>query len=290
MKDDILVIADLPSRDASAQALLDAIGREHVVLERSTEGRVELAFASERELERFRDAARDFGLDPSAAFVRWSRTYSPAEIRSAPLLRLIVRRPEMGLGGPSYGTRFDLSVACRVCGTGAVQTSPLIVAASEIAQTGDIAQTLDGEILVSLSLADALGRERLSGIELRPVVAHRTGREVPWRQLVAKATMPPLAAETVGVVRERPCPTCGRDGFFGTVTRPEELVYSLRDMAGTADLDVVATWERFGNSVLRDPIESSHFASPLILAKPRVYDILAAAGTKGVGFTPVRVR
>jgi hypothetical protein len=49
--------------------------------------------------------------------------------------------------------------------------------------------------------------------------------------------------------------------------------------------DASVTWELFGRSVLRDPIEESHFARPKLVVSPALYLLLAKA--KAIKGTPV---
>ena len=223
----------------------------------------------------------------------WGETrehvYTPSELKKAPLLWLSVTTAPKGMGGPTYGTQYDLSHACPQCGTGAVQTSPLILKASEIPKKGAIFQTLDSDILVSPDLARALRDAGVTGLELREARSYKTGEPLPWLQLISTTELPPMAPATKGFLREDPCPRCGRDGYFGSREVPLEPVYSRGQVAPDDLPDVVHTYEHFGNSGLRNPLENSHFAQPLLLVKPMVMEIFRQENVRGVHFDPVKI-
>jgi hypothetical protein len=237
------------------------------------------------ELEALKSALRAQGLTWSE---RLERRYTDVELRRFPLLNLVVRRAEKGLGGPAYGTEYDLTGACPVCGTGAIQTSPLYLKRSDIPTKAEMFQTLDHEFLVSTPVADALRSGDVTGLELRQARAARTREALPWWQILATFELPPMHESSEGIETERPCRMCHRSGFF---VNPNgfELAYESDAVAQDAVPDVNWTYERFGNGALREPLTGSSFASPKLIVKPRVLDILRKAGVRFLEFAPVRV-
>ena len=185
-------------------------------------------------------------------------------------------------GGVSAGTPYSFESACRTCGTGASQAGPLHLPRFK-APKADLFSTLDSEILVTPKLAEHL---RAAGVRSLGPVVDRDGRPLPFEQLLAQATLPPFGEETTGFVRERPCPVCHRDGYFGVPNVPLRLAYpSLpADLLGK---DVLATFERFGNSRLRTPLRDSVFAAPVYVIAGRVADALRAAGVRNAEVEPV---
>jgi hypothetical protein len=53
--------------------------------------------------------------------------------------------------------------------------------------------------------------------------------------------------------------------------------------------DVVCTYERFGNSVLREPFNDSHLAQPLLVVKRSVFELFEKEGVRGAEFIPVNL-
>jgi rRNA maturation protein Nop10 len=241
------------------------------------------------ELARLRTALTEEGL---TWLERREHLYTEAELWAAPLLELIVRVAEKGRGGPTYGTQYDLSQACPQCGTGAVQISPLVLAPVEIPKTGAIFQTFHSEMLVAPMLAQALKEAGVTGLTLGEVRS-KAGRPLPWVQLLSTTELPPMAPQTRGIIRgtgpDSPCPGCGRDGYFHTTKWPSEIAYATSQVTPDPLPDVVHTYERFGRSWLREPFEQSRFAQPLLLVKPKVYDIFKRQKVRRVEFHPVRL-
>jgi hypothetical protein len=198
------------------------------------------------------------------------------------LLRLVVRKGVDVTGGVSAGTAYSFESACRTCGTGASQVGPLHLPRFT-APKADLFSTLDSEILVTPRLADGL---RAAGVRSLGPVVDKDGRPLPFEQLLPQATLPPFGLETTGFVRERPCPVCGRDGYFGVPNVPLRLVYPSLP-AELLDKDVLATFERFGNSRLRTPLRDSVFAAPVYVIGGRVADALRAAGARSAEVDPV---
>jgi hypothetical protein len=139
-------------------------------------------------------------------------------------------------------------------------------------------------VLVSGGLADAIAATAPDC--LGEVVDARSGHPLKVRQLRAQATLPRFTGATSGVVRERPCPTCKRDGHFGIPHVPIELHYSIWP---TADIHLFATYERFGNSRLRTPFSKCVFAAPLLVAGPRLLETLATRSPRGLEMQPLAV-
>lgn len=198
--------------------------------------------------------------------------------------RLLIRNETNVFGGPSSGTVFDLTDACPKCGTGAVQVGPLLLSRPPRSQR-DIFSTLDGELLVEAALSARLQKQGVAC--LAEVIDARTGVPMDLRQFKPQATLPPFSAATRGYARERPCQACDRDGFFANPAVPLELRY---DSLPQGNFQLFATFERFGNSRLREPFRDSVFAAPLLVAAGELVHALAAAAVPGLELHPVVIR
>ena len=233
-----------------------------------------------------------------AAAIRWSERrehiYTTSELRSGPLLWLIVRRAPRDTGGPVDRSQYDFSNACPDCGTSAVQIAPLLVKRSGLSKRAPICETTDGEILAGPKLMQRLRTEHVSGIDLRRVLSRKDQTPLDWWQIISNHELPPMDPATRGLVRgdPAPCPRCNRDGHFHSAHEPVEIVYTSRiDPASLPD--VVHTWECFGKSRSAkpgEPFEYSHFAAPLLLVKPKVFDVFKEQKVRGVEFVPVETR
>ncbi len=164
-----------------------------------------------------------------------------------------------------------------------MQVGPLILGRRPPPQR-DIFSTLDGEVLVGASLAARL-REHCATC-LAEVLDARTRVAMDLWQLKPQAILPPFSSATSGYVRERPCPTCNRDGYFAQADVPLELRY---DAFPQRDFQLYETYERFGNSRLRKPFSDSVFAVPLLVAAGTFLHVLAAAAVPGLELHPIEL-
>ena len=241
---------------------------------------------SDPRLQRFQEALSNSRIE---WLQRRDHIFTAVELEAAPLLCLMVLSVERGPIGAEYGTEFDLSGACPQCGTGAVQTSPLYLKPYETPKRRAIFQTYDHTKVVSTELAQALTEARVTGLELRRARSYRTLADLPWFQLIAETELPPMSPSSEGILRENPCPTCGRDGYFGNLWEPAEIEYLSSQVALDTLPDVAHTYECFGNSMLRVPFTRSIFARPLLLVKPKVLRVFREQKVRKVKFIPVRI-
>lgn len=222
---------------------------------------------------------------------RLERTYTDNELRRFSLLRLSVADAPKANGGPLYGTKYDLTDACRNCGTGARQTSNLFLKPNAIPAKADIFTTLDDEIIVSLELKNMLVSEQVTGCEFRPVCNSKDKeKELNIFQMIINNEMPKLKdSSLVSVDKQMQCPECKRDGYFGyfnpSLNAPTELHYDKKNINTIEDFN--CTYERFGRSILRKEFEDSHFAQPLVLVTPKIFNIFKKEKIKRVYFGPV---
>jgi hypothetical protein len=228
-------------------------------------------------------------------FDRVEISYSDTELRSFPLLGVGVDRKPIESGRPEFGTTYDVTRACSCCGTGAIQTSPLMLALSDLPKNGLLCSTCRGQILAATKLATALSQESVTGLELRQACFYRNNEPLPWWQLITTYTMPKISKASKNLGRDTNpgwgCPACERDMYVRTNTAPLDLVYDRREVDPNAIPDVVQTWECFGRSILNDDPKRNlqrGFAQPQILVKPKVLDIMRTLSAKEAGFSPVQ--
>lgn len=199
------------------------------------------------------------------------------------LARIVVRNETSIFGGPLHGTEFDLESACIRCGTGARQVGPLILAAARFPRH-EMFATLTGEVLVSPKL-----RSRLVDVGISctsQVLSVGSGEPLPIYQLIPEKELSPFEAASSAVVRERACSLCGRDGYFDKPGEPKVLVYGS---LGPEYLryDLLATYERFGNSKLRDPFSESVLARPALVCGGRLKRFLSENTVRGIDLEPL---
>lgn len=132
-----------------------------------------------------------------------TRKYTRRELAQAERLQLLITKMFEPCG-EDKGTIYDDSHACRKCGFGRVQRSPLRLNLRKVPKRVDIAMTIArSEWIVSERLADIVTRRRvagedvLNGFRLQPV-EHR-GRQLPdqqWYQLIVTGSAGPTVPPT----------------------------------------------------------------------------------------------
>lgn len=297
MRDDIYLFFRFPRESwTEVQSLFRRTGQDKLAdvpprISHATQ-RYMLRFHRESDYQHFLAEARARGFAEQYS-LRRERAYTDRELAGFPFLRLAVVRAPKGFGGPWYGTQYDLSQACSQCGSGARQTSPLVLKRGEIQipKNRRVFQTLDWEVLVTPEFARVFQEAGVTGVELRQAIASTDRQPLSWFQLLPQLTMPPMAPCSEGIIRGKPepCPQCDRDGYFGTTQEPELIRYLARDASPAGLPDVTQTWEYFGKSGLREPLEKSHFAHPYILVKLKVFALFRQHKVHEVGFRPVEI-
>lgn len=196
---------------------------------------------------------------------RVAHVYADDEVWKFPVV--VIRPPVAGSGGPQWGNTYDFHDACTSCGTGARPRPPLIVEGKSFPRAAPLLETEDGELLIDPALVDRLASRygaQLSIIDVRT----SEGVDLSWKALVDLPRLPHLSSASVGLERERPCELCSRDGYFFSAN---DAILLHADITAADAPPIAFTAEHFGNSVLRDPLEASSFAAPMLAVRPDVY-------------------
>jgi len=251
-------------------------------------------YNNDNKIQQFLEEAKNLGFQDKVS-IRIDKIYTDVELRSFPILAIIVNSAPQCDGGAKYGTKYDLSNACPECLAGARQTSPLILNASGISQKKLIAQTYSDERLVSPILAQALKDEKVTGLKFVEVFSMNKREKLPWFQLLSEYEMPPMSLITKGIIRGKaefdgaPCSLCGRDSYFHNANMPSEIYYDKSTVNIEELPDVMKTFEYFGKTILKTPIEDSVLSNQWVLVKPKVLDVMRKMKVRGVKFEPVRI-
>lgn len=199
-------------------------------------------------------------------------------------------------GGFLYGTTYDLSNACKQCGTGVRQTSPLVIDGEEDRRIEKmhVAGTHDGDLLVHDVLGEKLAQANLTGLNLWPVYSLRKGGtkvEMRREQIFAENVLPPMSP-TSSLDRREVCSVCHRGRFRFLFEAPTRIVYRAEDLKNIQDVNL--TWEWFGSVLksIEDPLARGLWPRPALLVTPKVMNLLRGKTKKekkyeGVSFTPV---
>jgi hypothetical protein len=219
--------------------------------------------------------------------------YTEEEFSSA---RLLLMRGnlqcEIG-GGVRFGTMYDLSDACSACGTGGKQTSPLFVDREDLRNLkgSRAGQTYRGHVFVDERLAQDLERIGATGLTFGEMYAEfREKRMVklPWKQLLAARTLPPMSPSTTGFTRtEYTCEVCLRNGYSWTSEEPLRAVYRSSDLRDVDDANF--SWENEYFADLKPDLRESFLSQPWLLVTPKVWRVIVGAGVTCFDWLPIRV-
>jgi hypothetical protein len=195
-------------------------------------------------------------------------------------------------GGVEWGMAYDLSGACRACGTGARQTSAAFVDGEHLADLEGhrAGATYNWHILVDDALAADLEAVNATGLSFRAVYAvipDKRQVKLRWKQLHADRTLPPMSPRTTGFERERACEVCRRNGYFTMPEQPLRVGYRASDLLGACDVNL--SWENQGYSVLEPDLRDSLLSRPWMLVTPRIRRIFRDAGVTSFNWLPIRV-
>jgi len=250
-------------------------------------------YDSEDSFNSFIKESKELGLLEEPFFIK-EKIYTTNELLSFPLLWLDFGSSPIGDGGPTYGTKYDMSHACPVCGTGATQDSELFVKASEYKSRKDVIETYHNDILLSRKLVAILEEAKVSGLKTYAVVSHKDKSILPWFQLLPEYELPPMSPLTCGIRHgssdEAPCSHCHRDGYFISAKIPTEIYYESSKVDIDRLPDIMRSYEHFGNSFIKNPFSKSKFAPSLVVVKPKIFDLFKNNKIKGVNFHPILIK
>jgi len=201
---------------------------------------------------------------------------------------------EKGESGESCGSKYDLSRACKKCGTGAILVGPLI--AKKLANVkGHVIQTLDRDIIISKKCMDLLTDIGIPS-ELMSQVVAKSGIKFDFFHLSPFVQLPKRKRGSKGLVTDMQCSVCRRDGFFNdakigdvwagvpTTIVPLQFRYqNVKKLLKGADL--FTTWECKGLSRLEnDGLRVTRYARPMLVVSERVMKVMKALQPKGIEF------
>ena len=218
--------------------------------------------------------------------------YTEEELDAAPLLVLQPLNTCCISGGAIYGTMYELTGACPACGTGARQTSGVFVDGEQLRdlEGRKLGATMSHHIFVDAEIAEELVRIGATGLSFRSVYARLPDdRQVKlrWQQLFAEKTLPRMSPRTTGIVRDRECKVCDRNGYATTMRVPPRFVYRKADLRNAADVN--HSWENYGSALLKPDLRDSFLSHPWLLVTPRVRRVIVQAGATDVEWFPIRV-
>ncbi len=203
-----------------------------------------------------------------------------------------------GESGEICKSTYDLNEACKNCGTGAKLVGSLIVKGLTKVHSPFFA-TLDDDFLISKEFNKFLLSKGVQIANFRKVVDSRKN-ELPFYHLYTDLSFPKFLPSSEGLVTERQCPVCQRNGFYSdakignykkgipTVITPLKLMYKGISQDFLASSDLFNTWEHLGVSNLKaEGIKVIRYARPMLIVSERTKAAFEEFGVKNAQFEEV---
>lgn len=200
-----------------------------------------------------------------------------------------------GESGESVENEYDLSNACKECGTMAQLTGSLKTKGLQSVRK-DFFETVDGDKIISERLFKEI---RLLKTSLTQVVDIKTGL-LPFYHLTTNVYFPKSLAESEGLITENQCSDCLQDGYFNDViigniekgiptqSKPLKLVYENVDISFLREFDLFNTWEHMGNSNLNaEGKRVVRYARPMLIVSESVKEVFERFKVKNSVFDEV---
>jgi len=181
-----------------------------------------------------------------------------------------------GYSGERCNSTYDLTQACKNCGTGAKLVSNLITKGITEVKTSFFA-TLSGDFLISEQLYNYLLSKGVQLTILKRVVDSKKN-ELSFYHLYTEVDFPKSLPSSEGLVTERQCPVCRKNGYYcdakigdaakgiPTVITPLRLKYEGISREFLASSDLFNTWEHLAVSNLKaEGMNVIRYARPMLI-------------------------
>lgn len=203
----------------------------------------------------------------------------------------------IGESGEACKSIYDLSHACKKCGTGATLQGQLrTIRLGKVSK--EFFPTLDDDYIISEHLYNYLKEEDVKLGKISQIVNFKNIK-LPFYHLYSTLSLPP-AIKKDGFTIENQCNECKRNGYFNTAIfsplgsniptkiLPYNLHYQSFDMSIFSQTDFAFTWECMGLSNLK-----AHgnfvvrYARPLLVVSEKFKLTLEKLKIKGVEFEQI---
>lgn len=205
-----------------------------------------------------------------------------------------------GYSGERCNSTYDLSDACKNCGTGAKLVDRLITKGITEVKTSFFA-TMSDDFLISEELYKFLLFKGVQIANLKKTLDSRKN-ELPFYHLYTEASFPKSLLSSEGLVTERQCPVCKSNGYFAdakigdaakgiaTVITPLRLKYEGISKEFLASSELFNTWEHLGLSNLKaEGTKVIRYARPMLIVSERMKSAFEEYGVKNTVFEEVSI-
>jgi len=204
-----------------------------------------------------------------------------------------------GESGESCNSNYDLTEACKTCGTGALLVGNLRIRGIKDTQNMFF-QTLDDDYIISERLYKImLDAEMKIGNLLK--VINKKGEELPYYHFHTGFILP-KTNELHGLKIENQCPSCKRNGYFNdaeignielgisTKVKALELKYLTIDESFLRQSDIFYTYETIGlSNLVAEGNKVTRYARPLLVVSERIKALFFENNIKNAFFEKIAI-
>jgi hypothetical protein len=203
-----------------------------------------------------------------------------------------------GDSGEEIKNNYDLTNACKNCGTGAQLNGPLFTNGLKNV-TSDIFYTLAWDIIISEKLYQKLNNNGVEIGKLKKVV-DKKNIFLNFYHLDSQFSFPKSLSISTGFTLEGQCPICKKNGYFNevkignpdlgvpTIITPIKLYYGKIEKDFLLKSDIFKTWEHTGLSNLKkEGNKVVRYARPMYIISEKLVQLLLSLKIKGLEFNQI---
>ena len=211
--------------------------------------------------------------------------------------RISYKNRPIGESGESCKSKYDLTQACKECGTGATLIGHLRVKGLSKVNKYFL-ETVDGDYLISKNLYIQI-KSSFPQFKLLQVIDSRNNF-LDYYHLTGNVTLPKFKKDSSGYIIDRQCQTCKRNGYFTdaeigdykknmpTVVHPYILRYDIADFENIKNEYILNTWECFGlSNKTKNGIHVIRYARPITIVNEDVKNIFDNVKVKGIEYEQI---
>ena len=216
----------------------------------------------------------------------YQRKYTTKELAEAKLFQMNVRK-YFEPAGEECGTIYDESCACRICGSGRKQASPLRLKKGRFLNNRDVAITIGNEIVVTKRFVEVMRDNGIKGIKWGPVYVGEKLSEDCF-QLMVEGEKLELSEQTKFGVNPYDFSESSKTEVFKCPNKDNWGLNILseayvKEKASLSDADFFISRQTYGMK--------SGYLNPahLLFCSPKLYHVIKDNGLKGFNFEVAHV-
>jgi hypothetical protein len=203
-----------------------------------------------------------------------------------------------GESGEPCNSNYTFEDACDVCGTGATLVGNLRVKGLSNVRN-HFFETFSYDYLISKELFDFLLNRKLK-VENCLNAIDTKGKPTNYFHFTSRFFLPKKSDKSTGIVTNRQCPVCLRNGYFNEaiaeesengkklIGLPLKLVYENIDKGLLESSDIFVTWECFGwSNLVAEGFKAVRYARPFVVVSENIKSAFEDFKVKNVHFEEI---